>query len=136
MIAEIFADLCTGCGDCVSACPTHVLDFGTDGLPVVARLDQCQTCFMCELYCPSDAIYVAPDQRHAETVDPAAIRASGVLGSLRRGYGWDRADDHDILADFWRLGPLLREGAEIAARRYQTRRGAAAAEPQDNNPSM
>ncbi len=121
MIAHVFEDLCIGCGDCVSACPTHVLDFGADGVPAIARLDQCQTCFMCELYCPADAIYVAPDRNAPETIDPIAVRASGHLGKLRRGYGWDEAGDGEPLDEFWRLGPLLREGAEIAARRYRER---------------
>lgn len=76
MIAHIFEDLCNGCNSCVAICPTHVLDVG-NATPVIARLDQCQTCYMCELYCTSDAIYVAPDQHVAELIDPEAIRASG-----------------------------------------------------------
>jgi NAD-dependent dihydropyrimidine dehydrogenase PreA subunit len=123
MIAHIFEDRCTGCNDCVSACPTHVFDAGPDGVPIVARLDQCQTCFMCELYCEADAIYVAPDQRTPETIDPVAILASGQVGRLRHDYGWDReVASPGPLAEFWRLGPLLREGADIAARRYADRK--------------
>jgi NAD-dependent dihydropyrimidine dehydrogenase PreA subunit len=116
MIAPIFSDRCTGCNDCVAACPTHVLDPGTDGVPVIARPEQCQTCFMCELYCPVDAIYVAPEQR-PEPVDLAAILASGQLGRLRHDYGWD-GQNRDPLAEFWRLGPLLLEGAQTSAARY------------------
>jgi NAD-dependent dihydropyrimidine dehydrogenase PreA subunit len=130
MIAHIFEDLCTGCGACVGACPTHVLDAGANDRPVIARLDQCQTCFMCELYCDADAIYVAPDQRAPESVDQAAIRASGHLGRLRRDYGWSRDEPQPVpLAEFWRLGPLLREGARIAARRYAGRHGDDDGEP-------
>jgi NAD-dependent dihydropyrimidine dehydrogenase PreA subunit len=122
MIAHIFADRCTGCNACVEACPTHVLDAGPERPPIIARLDDCQTCFMCELYCPQDAIYVAPDQRVAEPIDAAAILASGELGSLRRGYRWtEDGSEVGSLDHFWRLGPLLREGAETAARRHQNR---------------
>jgi len=122
MIAHIFADRCIGCDACVSACPTHVLDPGPGGVPVVARLDQCQTCFMCELYCEADAIYVAADQTEPESVDIAAIASSGELGSLRRGYRWrDGMSEANSLDQFWRLGPLLREGADIAANRYRDR---------------
>lgn len=121
MINHIFEESCTGCNTCVTVCPTHVLDAGPDGAPVIARLDQCQTCFMCELYCEADAIYVAPDQHRAEAVDPDAIRASGHLGRLRHAYGWGREQEAGHLDDFWQLGPLLREGVEIAARRYARR---------------
>ena len=116
MIAHIFEELCNGCETCITACPTHVLDPGPSGVPVIARIDQCQTCFMCELYCPTDAIHVGADQTAAETIDPEQVRASGQLGQVKRDYGWDRgAPDLD---EYWRLGPLLMQGAEIAAARY------------------
>ncbi len=120
MIAHIFSDRCTGCNDCVAACPNHVLDPGTNGIPVIARLDQCQTCFMCELYCSADAIYVAPEQSPPEAIDPVAILASGQVCRFRHDQGWD-GQDPDTLAEFWRLGPFLMEGAQTAAARYARR---------------
>jgi hypothetical protein len=72
---------------------------------------------MCELYCPADAIYVGPDQRAPEQIDPAAILASGQLGQMRRDHDWEVANA-DPLRDYWRLGPLLMEGAQRAAERY------------------
>jgi ferredoxin len=99
-----------------------VLDPGPDTKPVIARLDQCQTCYLCELYCPADAIFVGPDQRTPEAIDPQAILASGQLGRVRRDYGWsETGEDPGKLREFWRLGPLLMEGAEIAARRHAKR---------------
>ena len=37
MIELIFEDRCTGCGDCVAACPSHVFDLSPGGTPVIAR---------------------------------------------------------------------------------------------------
>ncbi len=118
MIAHIFDDLCDGCNSCVTVCPSHVLEAG-DGTPVIARLDQCQTCYMCELYCTSDAIYVGPDAHVAEVVDPEAIRASGHLGRVRRDHGWDSPDVMERLNEYRLLGPLLQQGTETAERRYR-----------------
>ena len=119
MIELIVADRCTACGDCVKACPTHVFDLAPSGGPIIARQDQCQTCFLCELYCEVDAIYIGPDQRKPEPVDPGQIIASGHLGRLRRDHGWDKAAGagEPPLSDYWRLGPLLGRGAQIAADR-------------------
>jgi NAD-dependent dihydropyrimidine dehydrogenase PreA subunit len=120
MIELIVEDRCIGCETCVSACPTHVLDPApSGGAPMIARQDQCQTCFLCELYCPADAIYVGPRQDRSEPVDRAEVLASGQLGQVRRNYGWDGTADP--LANFWRLGPLLGEGAQISAERYARR---------------
>jgi hypothetical protein len=49
----------------------------------------CQTCFMCELYCKFDALYVAPDCDLPTRVDAATLLASGLLGQFRRDSGWD-----------------------------------------------
>ena len=51
MIEIIDPERCTACNICVTACPTNVFD-KTEGLPVIARQADCQTCFLCELYCP------------------------------------------------------------------------------------
>jgi NAD-dependent dihydropyrimidine dehydrogenase PreA subunit len=118
MIALILEDQCNGCQTCVSACPSHVFDPAESGPPRIARPEQCQTCYLCELYCAQDAIYVAPDQHRQEVADPQAVRASGHLGRLRRDQGWDQPDDPQPLELYWRLGPLLGEGAETAAERY------------------
>lgn len=89
MIEFIDAQRCTSCDICVSACPTNVFD-KTDGIPVIARQADCQTCFLCELYCPEDALFVSPFAEQGESIDPATLRESGMLGSYRRAVGWTK----------------------------------------------
>ncbi|MBR1218900.1 ferredoxin family protein [Bradyrhizobium sp. U87765 SZCCT0131] len=87
MIEVIDAERCTSCNICVSACPTNVFD-KTDGLPVIARQGDCQTCFLCELYCPEDALFVSPYADAPHPVDVVALRQGELLGSYRRAVGW------------------------------------------------
>lgn len=90
MIELVSHQRCIGCQACVSACPENVFDRGHRGPPVIARPDDCQTCFLCELYCPVDALYVSPMADVHETVDEQILAASGLLGSFRRAMGWKR----------------------------------------------
>jgi NAD-dependent dihydropyrimidine dehydrogenase PreA subunit len=48
-------DACTGCGDCVVACPTGALAL-SGALAVVAAPDDCAYCAVCESVCPVDAV--------------------------------------------------------------------------------
>jgi NAD-dependent dihydropyrimidine dehydrogenase PreA subunit len=83
---------CISCDRCVEACPTNVFDRGGDGIPVIARQSDCQTCFMCEAYCPTDALFVAPHTAPVPAGDPlrdeAHLIATGLIGSYRKGIGW------------------------------------------------
>jgi len=90
MIEIVSASRCTGCNICVQACPTNVFEAVPGGIPRIARQDDCQTCFMCELYCPEDALYVAPQADRPEAVEEAVAEAQGLLGSYRRSIGWGR----------------------------------------------
>ncbi len=74
---------------------------------MIARQDDCQTCYMCELYCPVDALYVAPEVTPlAEPVDLAALKRRAVLGSYRRAIGWAKGSEarRSVDASFRFLG--------------------------------
>ncbi|MGQ3227090.1 MAG: 4Fe-4S binding protein, partial [Hydrogenophaga sp.] len=84
MIEIVSPERCTGCNICVSACPTQVFEAVPGGIPRIARQSDCQTCFMCELYCPTDALYVAPVADHAVTVAEEGTEVRQWIGSYRR----------------------------------------------------
>lgn len=92
MIEVVSSQLCTGCNICVRICPTNVFDPAPKGvkggLPKLARAEQCQTCFMCELYCPEDALYVAPEVDVRSGIDESSVVEAGLLGSYRSAIGW------------------------------------------------
>ena len=101
MIELLDQEACTDCNLCVKVCPTNVFEAVADGPPVIARQDRCQTCFMCELDCPVDALYVDPDAAvvHGRTIED--VRRDGLLGSYRKAIGWHKdtrdrrhVDDH------------------------------------------
>ncbi|ENO83982.1 4Fe-4S dicluster domain-containing protein [Thauera linaloolentis] len=89
MIELVSEARCTECGLCIRVCPTNVFDDHA-GLPVIARQDDCQTCYICEAYCPVDALYVAPYGDEPVAVDEDALAAAGTLGSWRATIGWGR----------------------------------------------
>jgi hypothetical protein len=60
---------------------------------------------MCELYCPEDALFVAPSADGTVRVDEHAAATRALMGSYRSAIGWGRgrrssaADDasHELL---------------------------------------
>lgn len=115
MIELIVGERCTDCGACVAVCPTNVLDPGQDGRPVLARVDDCQTCFMCELYCRADAIYVAPDCDRRVAVTTEEVIAKGCLGQYRRHSGWDEWEG-TFPNEQWLMETVFRRAGEAAAK--------------------
>ncbi|GAA1828702.1 ferredoxin family protein [Pseudonocardia ailaonensis] len=94
MIEILSGDLCVDCDICVKVCPTNVFDAVAGGTPVIARQQDCQTCFMCEAYCPTGALFVAtstePAPEGAWQRDEAQVGARGMLGKYRDDLGWNR----------------------------------------------
>jgi NAD-dependent dihydropyrimidine dehydrogenase PreA subunit len=92
VIEIVESERCIGCDRCIDVCPTRVFDRGVDGVPVIARQSNCQTCFQCEAYCPTDALFVAPLITPVEAgspfLDPRGLADSGLLGGYRRELGW------------------------------------------------
>lgn len=88
MITLISPSRCVKCNRCVSVCPMNVLEPASEAPPAIARQLDCQTCYMCELYCPTDAIYVDPHAEEPLAADEASLVQSGLLGSYRKAVGW------------------------------------------------
>ncbi|MCQ4159069.1 ferredoxin family protein [Roseomonas sp. GC11] len=107
MIELLLEEQCTGCNACVTACPTDVFEAVPGAPPRIARVEDCQTCFMCELYCTADALYVSPDAEGRTPVEPAALLASGLLGQFRRHSGWHEWQGH-YPNEHWRMDAIFR----------------------------
>jgi len=92
MIELVSEQRCIGCDICIRVCPTNVFERGPDRLPEIRRQADCQTCFMCEAWCPTDALFVAPQTDpvavNSRYRDEAWLTARGLLGSYRRELGW------------------------------------------------
>ncbi|MNI07106.1 NADH dehydrogenase subunit I [compost metagenome] len=88
MIELVSEDRCIQCNLCVKVCPTNVFDKTIGGVPVISRQEDCQTCFICEVYCPVDALYVSPYADLNVDVDEAELAQKGILGSWRKTIGW------------------------------------------------
>ena len=114
MIALLFADRCVACDRCVQVCPANVFDACASGPPNIARAEDCCTCFLCELYCHADALYVAPDWDRTVTLDAEAVLASGALGQYRRHSGWDEWADL-YPNEQWLMETVFRRAAEEAS---------------------
>ncbi|EJL24055.1 ferredoxin [Caulobacter sp. AP07] len=123
MIEVVIDARCNGCGDCVDACPSDVLEAGPGGKAVIARQADCQTCLLCELYCPADALFVWPDCEAPVGITAQQALASGQLGAFRRDSGWG---EHaaSFTNQHWRMGSIFErarlQAMEIAAARNST----------------
>lgn len=60
-VVKIKFDLCTGCGECNSVCPSEVFDEPVDGKTIVARQEDCVGCQACVSACPEECIEVVEE---------------------------------------------------------------------------
>jgi NAD-dependent dihydropyrimidine dehydrogenase PreA subunit len=92
VIELVSAERCVKCDICIRICPTNVFGQGDDRLPVIERQGDCQTCFMCEAWCPTDALFVAPQATPVADGSPYKderwLTDRSLLGSYRREIGW------------------------------------------------
>jgi NAD-dependent dihydropyrimidine dehydrogenase PreA subunit len=110
---ELVSDArCISCNICVRICPTNVFEARSDAAPVIARQNDCQTCFLCEAYCPVDALFVSPDAHRHVDVSEQQLSERGDLGSYRRALGWSSGGDPAALHEKTHaLRLLVGEGA-------------------------
>lgn len=90
MIEALDPARCTSCNICVRVCPTNVFSPQPGGTPRIARQLDCQTCFLCEAYCPEDALFVSPLADSCVPADEAAARLPVHAGAYRAAVGWGR----------------------------------------------
>lgn len=90
MIELVSQSRCIGCDICVEVCPTNVFDAAPGEAPVIARQADCQTCFLCEAYCPADALFVAAEAHEHVEVNEQELIEKGLLGAYRRNLGWSK----------------------------------------------
>lgn len=89
MIEIVSARRCIECDICVKVCPANVFD-ATGRVPVIARQGDCQTCFLCEIYCPTDALYVSEQAEGPTGIQEAEVEERHLFGSYARALGWKR----------------------------------------------
>jgi len=61
VVKHIDYDKCNDCGICYDICPLDVYR-RVGRTHYIAYQRDCMTCFLCELECPTNAIYVGPER--------------------------------------------------------------------------
>lgn len=81
--ATIDESKCTGCGDCVSACPFGAIVMDNHR-PTVVRL-MCEGCGVCKVVCPVDAVEVKKAVTGTLKIEDTKYGFPSVTGYLRPG---------------------------------------------------
>ncbi len=80
---EHFLDLCTRCGDCVSACPENILTPGSGGFPTTDfTKNECTFCSDCVSACPTGALLNSESNapwHQAPTINDQCLAQKGVV---------------------------------------------------------
>lgn len=109
MIEHVSDSRCVTCDLRIGICPMNVFDRAGNGLPLIARQDDCQTCFLCEAHCPTDALSVAAERRPlppGRLATEGDLAGAGLLGSYRARLGRaNRPDARLAEAAVERLAP-------------------------------
>lgn len=53
-ISPVSSENCVSCGKCINVCPTHAIEFGSDG-KIYTRVELCNCCCACVKSCPLSA---------------------------------------------------------------------------------
>lgn len=99
-IFSIDAESCVNCGKCVKICPLDVLREGKTTPEIVYRED-CQSCFLCIIYCPKHAI----DHRGYRT---GTGYARALLKKQREGAACAGLSPETCTRSVWHLPPVPR----------------------------
>jgi MinD superfamily P-loop ATPase len=62
VIEELDQRTCTECGVCLLVCPMDVIARDRSGGYVIEHVEDCMSCFACELECRRGSIHVAPQR--------------------------------------------------------------------------
>jgi NAD-dependent dihydropyrimidine dehydrogenase PreA subunit len=102
VIEVVIEENCIACGKCVEICPQDVFDLTPGGPAIIARQADCHNCMNCELYCPTDALWVSPSVG-PDPISKEEVLASGLVGNYRRALGWENGRAPQGTGDNWAL---------------------------------
>ena len=60
-VKEIDRAACNGCGICLESCPADIIRLDYEGKAYITYPDDCYTCYLCEIDCPTQAIKVSAE---------------------------------------------------------------------------